>query len=374
MMFDRDSRLLLTGATGFLGGALVAELVGRDVWPAVRLLVRAATREEGAARVREALARFEVGDAALARVDPAQVILGDLGEPLAMFADPALAGITHVINAAALATFSNNPALPAINVHGTFAFVSRLAEVARIARFVHVGTAMCVGPDAPRPVPEDYRPEAPIRHLVPYTATKIEIEERMKRELPALPLIQARPTIVVGHSRLGTRPSGSIYWVFRTAQLLERFTVAPDGRIDVVPVDWVAAALVELALKPALRHRFYHLSAGPDHASTFAELDAAMARGRGVPPVLPRYRQATLEELDAMSGQYQARLGPCHPRVMQRAIRLYGSFAALDMTFRNEHLMEEGIAPPPPFAAYAETCARTSEGITIADQMMADFK
>jgi nucleoside-diphosphate-sugar epimerase len=233
---------------------------------------------------------------------------------------------------------------------------------------------MCVGPDAPPPVPEDYAPPEPIRHLVPYTATKIEIEERMKRELPHLPLVQARPTIVVGHSRLGTRPSGSIYWVFRTAQLLERFTVAPDGRIDVVPVDWVAQALVELTIKPTLKHRFYHLSAGPDHASTFAELDAAMARGRGVAPVLPRYRQATLEELDAMSGEYKARLGPCHPRVMQRAIRLYGSFAALNMTFINHHLVEEGIAPPPPFAAYAEVCARTSEGITIADQMMADFK
>ena len=30
--------------------------------------------------------------------------------------------------------------------------------------------------------------------------------------------------------------------------------------------------------------------------------------------------------------------------------------------------------PPPPFAAYADLCAATSEGVTIADQMMADFK
>ena len=138
----------------------------------------------------------------------------------------------------------------------------------------------------------------------------------------------------------------------------------------------VAAArtLIELALKPQLKHHFYHLSAGPARASTFTELDAAMARGRGVPPTVTRYRQASLDELDAMSGEYQTRLGPCHPRIMQRAIRLYGSFAALNMTFRNEHLADEGMPPAPPFASYADLCAASTEGITIADQMMADFK
>ena len=75
-----------------------------------------------------------------------------------------------------------------------------------------------------------------------------------------------------------------------------------------------------------------------------------------------------------MRSEYQTRLGPCHPRIMERAIRLYGQFAALNLTFINHHLIDEGLAPPPPFAAYAEQCAATSEGITIADQMMADFK
>ena len=373
-MFDQQSRLLLTGASGFLGGAIVADLLPRAQWPAVRLQVRAADRAEAVARVREVLTRFEVAADLCARLKPEQIILGDLRDPQAMCADPQMASITHVINSAALATFANNPQLWAINVDGTFAFARRLSEIAHLKRFIHVGTAMCVGPDAPVPVPEDYIAPAPIRHLVPYSETKLEIENRLKRELPALPLVQARLTIVVGHSRLGTRPSGSIYWVFRTAQLLERFTVPIDGRIDVVPVDWAAHTLVEMALKPTLKHRFYHLSAGPRHASTFAELDAAMAAGRGVAPIRERYRQATLEELDAMSDQYVTRLGPCHPRIMQRAIRLYGSFAALNMTFRNEHLQDDGFALPPPFASYAGLCAASSEGTTIADQMMADFK
>lgn len=50
---------------------------------------------------------------------------------------------------------------------------------------------MCVGANAPNPVPEDWQLAGPIRHLVPHTETKILIEERMKRELPLLPLVQA---------------------------------------------------------------------------------------------------------------------------------------------------------------------------------------
>ncbi len=370
-------RLLVTGGTGFLGGAIAAELAASPHWDATRFLVRAASREEGCARMRATLARFEVAPALIERMRPEQILLGDLCDPEAIFAGAQmaeLAAVTHVINSGAIATFSNHPLLWPVNVDGTFAFVKRLTETARLQRFVHVGTAMCVGPDAPNPVPEDWQPSAPIRHLVPYTETKVVIEERFKTELPQLPLVQARPTIVVGHSRLGTRPSASIYWVFRTAQLLECFTVAPTDRIDVVPVDWTAYALVALATKPTLKHRFYHLAAGPEHASIFSELDIAMARGRGTEPVLPRYRQATLDELSAMRGEYQARLGPCHPRIMERAIRLYGQFAALNMTFRNEHLVSEGIAPPPPFASYAAVCAATSESSTIAEQMLADFK
>lgn len=371
-------RLLVTGATGFLGGAIAAELLRSPHWDNTRFLVRAASVEQGVARMREALTRFEVPPAQQDRLRPGQIMLGDFLDPEAIFGDPQQAAelgkVTHVINSAAITTFSNHPLLWPVNVEGTFNFAKRMSETAHLQRFVHVGTAMSVGPDAPNPVPEDYQPSMPIRHLVPYTETKVRIEERLRSELPHLPLVQARPTIVVGHSRLGTRPSASIYWVFRTAQLLERFTVAPGDRIDVVPVDWTAYALVALATKPVLGHRFYHLAAGPERASVFSELDIAMARGRGVEPVLPRYRQATLDELSAMRSEYQTRLGPCHPRIMERAIRLYGQFAALNMTFRNEHLISEGIAPPPPFAAYADVCAATSESATIAEQMLADFK
>lgn len=367
-------QLLVTGATGFLGGAVLAELASTPTWDAARFMVRAADLAGAQVRLRETLARFEVAPGLAKRLHPRQIVLGDLADPDAIFERADLSGVTHVINNGALATFGNHPRLWEINVEGSFRFIARLAEVARLRRFVHVGTAMCVGPDAPRPVPEDWPPAPDAHHLVPYTGTKIAIEEKLQRELPHLPLVRARPTIVVGHTRLGTRPSASIYWVFRSVQLLEKFMIALDDRIDVVPVDWTARTLIELATRPTLKHDFYHLSAGPDMASTFRELDSAMARGRGTEPRAAVYERIPAEGLDALIGTFRERLGPCSPRIMLRALKLYGMFAALNMTFRNDNLRDEGIPPPPPFASYAEVCAASAEASTVAEQMMADFK
>ena len=369
-----DGRLLLTGGTGFLGGAIAAELIGTPAWEHTLLLVRAPTKSAGRERMVAALAKFELAADLLERVREEQIILGDFKQAAAIFNDPLLAQVTHVINSAAIATFANHPSLWPINVEGTFEFARRLNEVAKLTRFVHIGTAMCMGLDVPNPVPEDYVPTKPPRHLVPYTETKLAIEQKIRAELPDLPFVVVRPTIIVGHSKLGTRPSGSIYWVFRTAQLLGQFTCALTDRVDVVPVDWAAQAIVHIALKDRLSHTMYHAAAGPDNASTFAELDIAMAKGRGVPPLGNSYRQATYEVLAAMRGQYQEKLGACNPRIMQRAIKLYGVFAALNITFRNERLLAEGFAPPPPFAAYADVCAATSEGHPISEQMTSDFK
>ena len=116
--------LLVTGATGFLGGAVAAELINTPHWDSARFMVRAASREEGAGRIRAVLTRFEVAPAALARVRPEQIVLGDLRSTAAMFADPVshatLASVKRVINCGAVATFSNHPQLWPVNVDGTF--------------------------------------------------------------------------------------------------------------------------------------------------------------------------------------------------------------------------------------------------------------
>ena len=237
---------------------------------------------------------------------------------------PRLMQVERVINCAAVASFSKNPTIWPVNVDGTFAFADVLSRSKRLKRFLHVGTAMCCGPQRESPISESWEFPAAEQQLVDYTASKAEIERRMRE---GLPLVVARPSIVVGHRTLGCQASGSIFWVFRMGFALESFTCGLDEQIDVIPVDYCAEALIGLALKPCLGHSLYHISAGHRAACTFGEIDEAFARANGAAPVGERYRkvggrpQGTGEELRVAHRPGQSASGPARVALVQRLCR-----------------------------------------------------
>lgn len=366
------SRILVTGASGFLGGAVMAQLIQRDDWERCIFLVRAPSPEEGLGRLVENLRRFNIPDAYLWRFSLGNVLCGDLGNVDLFATDPRLAEVTHVINCAAIASFGNNPLIWTTNVDSTVAFAECLMERTRLQRFIQVGTAMVCGPDASSPVFESDEPGKDIRHLVEYTQSKIEAERRL-RQVTGLPLIIARPSIIVGHTQLGCRPSGSIFWVFRMALAMGRFTCDIDERVDVIPVDYCAQALLTLLSKPTLSHDLYHISSGVERSCSFREIDAAIATATNRPRH-DHYLRLTYDALAAMKDHFEDYFGPCNKRIMLRAMKIYGDFADLGLLFDNQRLTSEGIELPPRFDTYAGLCATTSGNLTIAEQMMVDFK
>jgi nucleoside-diphosphate-sugar epimerase len=338
------------------------------------MLVRARTPDEGVARTRSSARKFGVAEPLLARIGVEHVLCGDFTDPGSYADDARIERATCVINCAALATFAENPRLWPVNVDGTVAFAQRMSQSPALRRFLHVGTAMSCGPGLSAPIIESWAFPPRDAHLVTYTASKAEVERRMREELPGLPLVVARPSIIVGHTELGCAPSGSIFWVFRMAQALERFTCSLDERIDVVPVDYCADALAHLARRPRLAHDLYHVSSGSSRSCTFGEIDAALARARDGQPMGSRYRRVTEDALVSVAEDLHALFGPCNRRLVVRALTLYGGFAELNYVFDNDRLLGEGVPPPPRFADYAGVCAKTSEHIKIADQMHWDFK
>lgn len=367
------NRLLITGATGFLGGAIAAQLLEQGRADEMLLLVRAATPEEGLQRMVERLRLFEVPEERIAQLSADHLLLGDLSSALSPREDSRLAHVTELINCAAVASFGNHPRIWSTNVDTTLAFAAQAATWPSLRRFLHVGTAMSCGFQAPSPVLEDYDAGADAEHVVPYTASKAAVEARIKSELPDLPLVVARPSIVIGHTRLGCKPSPSIFWVFRMARALGIFLCAPDDRVDVIPVDYCASALLSLATKPQLQHGRYHISAGADASCSFREIDAGIAQALGVAPTKD-YRQVGIDEIAALQPRFQELFGRCIPWLMLQAIELYGGFASLDILFDNRYLLAEGIPPPPRFTDYIGVCALSADGSTIAEQMKVDFK
>jgi nucleoside-diphosphate-sugar epimerase len=140
------------------------------------------------------------------------------------------------------------------------------------------GTGFIVcGEKSERAVHEDVYPRRRARHFTEYTASKAECEMLLEGTAPELPLVVARPSVVAGHTRLGCLPSSSIFWFYRACDALRRLTCPLDSYDDVVPVDWVADALLLLLFKPNLRHNRYHVSAGAGSSVSWREIATVLA-------------------------------------------------------------------------------------------------
>lgn len=389
--FLSQPTILITGATGFLGGALAAELLSTPEWNQVLLLVRAEDASHAYQRTVRSLARFTSDLNLLGRLKPSQIIVGDFTQPGAFVSDTRLNSIKRVVHCAALTSFSNNNRVFTTNIDGTLRFVHHLRQVATIERFLHVSTAMICG-DQPNPVvQEDDFPRARVNHLVNYTESKAEAERLLRLTLPNFPLVVVRPSIVVGHTRLGCSPSGSIYWTFRMADALGMITCGPEARMDVVPVDYTAEALKLLLLKPTLAHNSYHISAGEESCCTWREIAMAFAATRTPVRELVAadgsesqtgdsadadevcYRTVDFEEIAARRGDFDTLFGSCNKKFMLAAARLYAGFAELNTVFSPHRLFAEGMRPAVKFTDYLHVCERSSAGHTIADQGMVDF-
>jgi nucleoside-diphosphate-sugar epimerase len=364
--------VLLTGVTGFIGGATAAELLLQRPSCRLLLIARGDGTQSPEVRVTRSLGRFIDAD----RLEPAlqycQTIGGDLTDP-ATLADPRLDRVTHVLHLAANTSFRSVRAVRHTNILGTLALAHRMRKAPNLRRFLHVGTAYICGTDAPRVVREDDYPRCDVCHVAEYTASKAECETLLERTAPELPLVVARPSVVVGHTRLGCLPSASIFWYYRALDLLRRVPVPLHLRKDIVPVDYAARALAYLLLKPSLRYRRYHVSAGEGANVSWGEMAAKFAECRGEASAEP-YRVVDFATLERERGRLRELLGPGDEEQLLGAVEGYFRFSACGVeAFDNGRLLDEGLSAPPRFTDYLQVCYARPANRSIYEQMREDL-
>jgi nucleoside-diphosphate-sugar epimerase len=357
--------VFLTGVTGFLGGAFLTDLLQSSFDGEVVCLVRADDDDTAEERVRRSLFRFG-GQGRLP--ENVKVLRGDLLSE-DWHASPHLDRVTHVLHLAASTSFGNSRAIRTTNVGGALS-VAKAMRGRRLDRFVYTGTAAICGASPDPIVHEDDYPNENATHLVAYTRSKAEAERQLAEHFSDLPLVIARPSIVVGHTELGCKPSGSIFWVLRAVEALRFITWDLDNRIDVVPVDWAASALRQLLFAPRLKHQRYHVSAGKGGSVRWEELAAEYARLRGGSSQ-DRYEIGGMQDLTAKRVRQAA--GDGHPRHLLHALELYYRFCSLDLVFDNCRLLKEGVPAPPRFTDYMRVCEESSTA-SIYDQMRSDLE
>jgi nucleoside-diphosphate-sugar epimerase len=380
-------RLVLTGATGFIGGTVLVTLMNAGLIERLVCLVRAENTAEALTRLRASAIRCGLPHVRAQRLTETNVIVGDLGGD---FTEADLARLTeasHVINCAAMASFSMNSQVLNINVRDTLRFASHFADSQVLRRFLHVSTAMACGTQCSPVVSEpafDHNENAnedgsrygstserETNHLVPYTQSKRDVERLLRLYYPSLPVVMVRPSIVVGHTVLGTLPSPSIFWVFRVVHGARRFSAKAMTRLDVISVDDCARALALLAVKPKLAFDTYHVSAGSE-APTIGQIIGAMDEATGISG--KRYSICALRDFRRIACDVVGRQRSGAARLIEHALGIYAGFANLDYRFDNRRLREEIGFEPLPFIDYVSECVRTSRGIGIVEQMRWDFK
>jgi thioester reductase-like protein len=268
--------VFLTGATGFLGMEVLARLLeagDRDVVA----LVRAKNDPAAEARLDGVLAKLWRDPAPYrARV---RAVAGDVTSPglgIPSVERTALAeDIGAVLHCAASIAFD----LPleearAINVEGTrevIGFAREAKALGRLERFVHVSTAYVSGDHDG--TFRERQLQAGQRFRNTYEQTKLEAEEVVAAADDLSPAV-ARPSIVMGESDSGWTPAFNVlYWPLRAFSrgIFQTVPALPEGRVDVVPVDYVADAILYLLDRSDAG--VFNLTAGR-HAPTVEELIA----------------------------------------------------------------------------------------------------
>ena len=379
---------LLTGATGFVGQAVLARLLERTDRD-VHVLVRASSQKGAQARV-DGILHALFGDPRR-HADRVHATRGDLLRP-GLGVDVATRArltdeIDEILHAGASVSFNLSlDKSRAINVAGTRGVLELAEACRRLRRLTYVSTAYVAG-DRRDTATEDeldigqgfrnayeqskheaerlVRSRRFVRGRAPgwrggrwsrSCSTGIEAERLVRARCDRLPLTIVRPSIVVGERGTGWTSSFNVIYGPLRAFASGAYRILP-GRsgavIDVVTVDHVADAVLALTAAPQAQGGTFHVVAG-DRAATLGELLALAERrfGHSRPRLLPPplYRRL-VHPLVLRRASERARKA-------LRASEIYFPYFSLRMRFddrRARELLEPAGIAATPIAEHFDT-------------------
>lgn len=257
-MLKDEPVLLLTGATGLIGGALL------------KLLPISRPR------------RFTILTRQLKKLDNSHgrlnVLTGDITRPRFGLDGRTYAelkdSITEIIHCAADTRFG----IPLecarkVNTAGTQEVLALASQCRQLQKFAYISTVYVVGRST------GYFSEDPIRHqngfCNAYQQSKYEAEELVSQAMDQIPAVVFRLSSIIGDSVTGA--VAQFNHVHRLIRLFPQNVLPiapglPDAPIDLIASDWATAALAYLFEWAFFPCRFYHICAGPECSLTVREV------------------------------------------------------------------------------------------------------
>jgi NAD(P)-dependent dehydrogenase (short-subunit alcohol dehydrogenase family) len=245
----------VTGATGFIGRHLVERLLERE--GDVHVLVR----EGSQGKLDDLRERWGEG------ADRVKPVTGDLSEPGLGVSEEdreRLKGVEHFFHLAAIYDMTaDEERNRRLNVNGTNSAID-LANALEAGHFHHASSIAVAGEYEGHFTEDNFDEGQKLSH--PYHRTKFEAEKLVRQRVTG-PWRVYRPSIVVGNSQTGEMDKiDGPYYFFKAIQkarnaLPQWFPLVgiEVGRTNIVPVDYVAAAMDHIAHQPELDGQAFHL-------------------------------------------------------------------------------------------------------------------
>jgi long-chain acyl-CoA synthetase len=273
--------VLLTGGTGFLGMEVAARLLARGDFEIVSLVQTITDADAIAASRRAWWYRPDLRSALGTRI---RAVAGDVTKPrlgLDPSTDADLCGrLTQIVHAAAdLRVDASVEDLRRTNVDGVAHILEFARSVRGLTRLVHVSTAYVAG-GRTGTVGEDDLTHA-FGFESPYEQTKYEGERLVRAASSELPVSIVRPAMIVGDSRTGDIKTFNTFYTPLRLLLSGKLRVIPASRrlrVNIVPVDYVADAIVRLAFEPAAVGLTFHLTTPTGELPTAEEVVSVARR------------------------------------------------------------------------------------------------
>jgi long-chain acyl-CoA synthetase len=269
--------VFLTGAVGFIGTQIVRYLL-EDKQTNIIVLVRAKNLKE--AQKRTARNWWDWPELIEALDSRVKVVCGDVSIPQFSL-DKAtynhiVENATHIIHSAADWTpDASLDELRKTNVQGT-ANVIELAKKAhhhKLKRFSHLSTAYVAGGRTGEVSEDDLTNE--YGFYSNYEESKFEGEMLVQSAKAEIPVSVFRPSMVVGDSQTGAIKTFNTFYYPLRLYLTGKLKILPVNRhlrINIVPVDYVAKAVVNLTFEPKAEGLNFHLVAPHESLPTIEEM------------------------------------------------------------------------------------------------------
>jgi nucleoside-diphosphate-sugar epimerase len=262
------SKIFMTGFPGFIASRLVSELCRRDGEAGFTFLIQEHMRPAAERSIRE-LDERHPGLAKRSRLisgDIVDVTLG-MGDQY----DTVASEVTHVWHLAALYNLAAPAALSyRVNVIGTANLLDFCERADNLERLDYVSTCYVSGLRTGLVLERELDEDQEFKNH--YESTKCWAEMEVRRRQHYLPVAIHRPAIVVGDSSTGvTDKYDGPYYLMRLLAKLPKWLPmvgVGDGTapVNLVPVDFVTAAMAELSLNKESIGETVHLADPNPHS------------------------------------------------------------------------------------------------------------